>query len=195
MRPHVAVECLFRTSSDGRRVFYPRMWRGPGVQLRDAAQEAAVRRELWVGFNVMRVLMVLALALLMTPAAVYTPLPPSPLKASGLLIGSLVIFGVIALQWHIDHLLKDCPGITERLTQRDYETCLARHFSVTHLKLRIAGLLLLAAATLGLALFDVSTMHISQGLLTAIPLVLLAAASLLPLKRSARFLGYKRSSA
>ena len=185
-----SFECLFRTLPDGRRVFYPRMWRGPGVQLRDAPQEAALRRLLQTGFRVLLAPYLLGFVLFLAPGALHTPLPQHLAKAAGLAILSLVILGVVALQWRRDQLTKDCPGVAERLTQRDYETCLASRLSVTHLKLRIAVVLLIAATCLGLGL----DFGLQGDLVTAIPLVLLAAVLPLLLQRWLRFLRYKRAT-
>ena len=190
MRLPSRFECWFRNLPDGRRVYYPRMWRGPGVQLRDAAQEAALRRMLQTSFRVLLPLDLLGFVLFLAPGALHTPLPQHLAKTAGLVILSLVILGVVALQWHRDRLVKDCPGIAERLTQRDFETCLAMRLSVGGLKLRVFVLVLLGGASLGLGLFY----GLHADLLRAVPPVLFAAVLPLLLRRWLRFLKYKRTA-
>ena len=154
MRLQSSFECLFHTLPDGRRVFYPRMWRGPGVQLRDPGQEAALRHELRANLWILRFLMLLIFLLILAPSALHSaPLlhmaQPALTALGTLILGALIVFSVVVMQWRRDHLVKDCPGIAERLTQRDFETCLAMRLSVGGLKLRVFVLVLLGGASLG----------------------------------------------
>jgi hypothetical protein len=190
MRLPSRFECLFRSLPDGRRVYYSRAWRGPGVLLRDAAQEAELRRALRTGFRVLLPLMLLGLLLFLAPSAFHTPLLQRMGKAAALVLLTLVIIGVAVLEWRSDRLLKDCPGIAERLTQRDFETCLAMRLSVGGLKLRVFVLVLLGGASLGLGLFY----GLHADLLRAVPPVLFAAVPPLLLRQWLRFLKYKRTA-
>ena len=191
MRLQRSIDCLFRTLPDGRRVFYPQVWHGPGVQLRDAAQEAALRRILGAGLRALLVLLLLGSGLWLAPGALPIPLPQRETKAAGLVILCLVILGYVALQWRRNQLIKDCPGVAQRLTRHDYETCLVGSLSVNSLKARIAIVLLIAATGLGLGL----DAGLQGDVVTAIPPILLAAVLLLSLQRWLRLLRYKRGTA
>ncbi len=179
-------ECLFRSLPDGRRVYYSRAWRGPGVLLHDAAQETELRRALRSGFRVL----LLGLLLFLVPSAFHTPLPQRVGKVFALVLLTLVIIGVAVLKWRSDRLLKDCPGIAERLTQSDFETCIAMRLSVGGLKLRVFVWMLLGGVSLGLGLFY----GLQADLLRAVPLVLFAAVQPLFVRQWLRFLKYKRTA-
>jgi len=190
MRMQIPFECQFRTLPDGRRVFYPHRWRGPGVQLRDPAQEAVLRRTLETGYRIALALMLLGYVLSMVAGALHTHLQQHGARTAGLVILGMVVLGVPALQWQMDRMLRDCPGVAERLTQRDYEICLASRLSLTLLKLNIAVWLLIAAACLALGLY----VGLKGDLLGALPPVLFAAVIPLLLKRWQRLLSYKRTT-
>jgi|YelNatPaOPRAMG01_1025707.scaffolds.fasta_scaffold09672_5 hypothetical protein len=179
MRLQRSIDCLFRTPPNGRRVFYSQVWRGAGVQLRDAAQEAALRRMLGAGLRILLVLILLGYALWLAPGVLPISMAQRETKAAGLVILCLVILGYFALRWRRNQLIKDCPGVIERLTRRDYEVCLAGSLSLNGPKACIAIVLLIAAAGLGLGL-DVG---LQGDVVTAIPPMLLAAELLLSLQR------------
>lgn len=183
-------ECLFRSLPDGRRVYYSRAWRGPGVLLHDAAQETELRRALRSGFRVLLLLMLLGLLLFLVPSAFHTPLPQRVGKIFALVLLALAIIVWAVLEWRLDRLLKNCPGIAERMTQRDFETCLAVRLSVGGLKLRVFVWMLLGGASLGLGLFY----GLQADLLRAVPLVLFAAVQPLFVRQWLRFLKYKRTA-
>lgn len=158
--------------------------------LRDTAQEAELRRALRTGFLVLLPLMLLGLLLFLAPSAFHAPLLQRMGKAAALVLLTLVIIGVAVLKWRSDRLLKDCPGIAERLTQSDFETCIAMRLSVGGLKLRVFVWVLLGGASLGLGFFY----GLHADLLSAVPPVLFAAVLPLHLRQWLRFLKYKRTA-
>lgn len=183
-----SFECVFRTLPDGPRLFYPRMRRGPEVLLRDAAQETVLRRTLETGNGA--VLALLGFVLLLAQGASHSLLWQRLAQAAFLVTTLLGILGFVSLQWRKDQLLKGCPCIAERLTQRDYETCVASSLSVTHLKLRIAVVLLIAATCLVLG-FDAG---LHSDLSSTAPPVLFAAVLPFVLRSWLRFLKCKRTT-
>ena len=182
-------ECWFRTSPDGRRVYYPRGWRGPGLLL-DTAQEAALRHELRAGLWLLRILGLLGLILILAPAAFHSALRHRIDQLSLLALAALMILVVLILQARRDGLLKDCPGVAERMTRGDLYACLAARLSPSGIRLRIAAFLLVGVT--GLSLF---LLHALRGeRLKALPLFLLAAVAVLPLRHWLQIRACKRTT-
>lgn len=178
MRLPSRYECGFRTLAGGRRAYYGREWRGPGLLLRNAAQEAALRRELGVSLWLSRSLTLLLWIVLALSARHSAPL--HDMARLGLpVLAVLGLLGALLLQWRTDHLLNDSPGVAERMTRGEQYACLAAHFSANGIKRRAMALLLIGAAAFGLGLYD----GLRGNLIEALPLQLLAAVMLLPLRR------------
>lgn len=95
------------------------------VQLRDAAQEAELRRMLAAGLRALLVSMRLGYALWFAPDVQLVPIAQREIRAAGLMILCLIILGYSALRWRRNQLIRDRPGVVQRLTQLDHETCLA----------------------------------------------------------------------
>lgn len=171
-------ECRFRTVADGRRAYYGRGWRGPGLLLRNAAQEAALRRELGVSLWIFRSLTLLLWIVLALSARHSAPL--HDMARFGLpVLGALALLSALISQWRTDHLLNDGPGVVERLTRGDHYACLAAHLSTHGIQRRAMALLLIGAAAVGLGPYD----GLRGNLIDALPLLLSAAVMLLPLQR------------
>ncbi len=181
MFSQLSIDCLFRTQADGRRVYYPQGWKGPGVAPNDAAQEAALRRLRGPGLRSAYLLAELGLALFIFHTVLGRHLSPAIGAKAGLVGLAMMVaalLAVLALKWWHDRLLQACPGIDQRLTRGDYQACLGARVSGSGLLRRIAAAMLLGLASLGLALHFVMRGDIVE----AIPLALLAAALALPVR-------------
>ena len=145
-------ECRFRTLPNGLRAYYRNGWRGPGVLLRDAAQEAVLRRQL----RIIDALDLLAKVLLPAWMLAWWILlgtwwERAALAALSLAVGLLLLV-LVCIGRRISNLLKGCPGVADRLKE-DEETACRRAYATNSGFLRdtLHVWLMLVTAIWGLA--------------------------------------------